>query len=676
VILILAWFAMIMLFIYRHAIVAVYEDTNSIKNGYDFNIIYTVFLAASLGFYGRIFGRIEKLNVITLLWRLFFIGMIAVGVMLVSIISNVLTKDLTLAGYLAPLFFFINLYALVTFFLSAIFIFKRFVLYQRTQQKLNAWYIFLFIVILALIHPLIEPYQSPPLTYFNVATIIIYAVVCIYLSTSVRWIAYLNFNQKLRSLGLFTLIIIVSVTCFAVLQRFPIELGATYDNVAQNAFIYFIISFPIMYSGFSILVLFFNLPTSSIFELNSLRIASVQKINHAIQSNLDFTEISNSLLDASMMAANAKAGWLEMVSETTGSSEVKINKRITLKEIDDLKQGFDLTAKVLKENQHFVVKNVRRHKAFRRSNNKLKTFLVSPITSNNHQYGAIYVANDIVNSFEDVTIQSINTFAEQAGLALENAQLVRESIEMERYQEQLKIAKEVQSELLPQNLPTSDQVEFTAVSETAYEVGGDYFDIVKKDNKFRIAIGDVSGKGTTAAFYMAEIKGIFHALSLLDLDPVSFICCANQALSRCMQKGFFMTLTYLELDLTAQKLSLIRAGHCPSFYYDSQKKEISMLKEGTMGLGIIRDASFKNYIQTPEQISFHSGDCLILFTDGIVEARNDEGEEFGYKRLEQLLEQNVNESSSDLAHTIVNTSREFSQAKIDDDYTVLIIRFK
>jgi len=673
---ILSWIAMISFFIYKNAIVAVYDPNQRFSNSLEFNILYTIFLASSLGFLGRIFGRIEKLNVITLLWRLFFIGMIAVGIMLVSIISNVFTRDLTLANYLAPIFFFINLLALVSFFLSAIFIFKRFVLYQRTQQKLNAWYIFIIIISVALLFPILQPYLSPPLSYFLPATAIIYTVVVIYLSTSVRWIAYLNFNQKLRSLGLFTLIIIVSITCFAVLQRFPMELGDAYENLAQNLFIYFIIIFPITYSGFSILVLFFNLPTSSIFELNSLKIASVQKINQAIQSNLDFTEISNSLLDASLMASNAKAGWLEMISEESGKPEIKIHKRISLKEIDELKQGYDLTGKVLKENQHFLVKNTRRHRAFRRNNNKLRSFLVSPITSNNHQYGAIYVASDLVNSFEDVTIHSVNSFAEQAGLALENAQLVRESIEMERYQEQLKIAKEVQNELLPRDLPLSDKLEFVALSETAYEVGGDYFDILPYQDKFRVAIGDVSGKGTTAAFYMAEIKGIFHALSLLDLPPSQFICYTNQALSQCMQKGFFMTLTYLQIDLSKQTVDLIRAGHCPSFYYSAESDQVTMLKAGTVGLGIVRDSSFNNYLHQPEKLSYQSGDMIILYTDGIVETRNEQKEEFGYTRLQKLIEDHIHESADQLVHTIVQKSREFGESEIEDDYTVLVIRFK
>ena len=359
-----------------------------------------------------------------------------------------------------------------------------------------------------------------------------------------------------------------------------------------------------------------------------------------------------------------------------GEAEVELHKRISAQEIEDIKHGYDLTQKVLQDRNPYLVKNTRKHKAFKQHSGKYKSLLAVPIVSSSQEYGAVFIANELINSFEDVTVQSLMTFAEQAGMALENAKLVKQSIEMERYREQLKIAKEVQNKLLPTALPTSESIEFAAVSQTADEVGGDYFDVIRSENGiYKVAIGDISGKGTTAAFYMAEIKGIFHALTLIDLDIHTWITTANQALSQCMQKGFFMTLTYLQIDEQKQQIEMVRAGHCPAFYYKKGCDQFSLLREGTMGLGIVRGNGFGNYLKDPEIFTYESGDFLVLYTDGIMEARNEAGEELGYDRFESIISKYRHTETRDMAEGIVDAVKAFTFEEINDDYTILIIRF-
>ena len=603
------------------------------------------------------------------------IGMIGITVIMIVALANKFTNQMVIYSYLAPIFYGLGMYALVIFFLSAVFIYRRFILYPRTRRKILGWRFFLMFLGLALIYLL-----NLKQLYLGVYVFIVYipfGILILGLSANVRWISYLNFNQKLRALGLFVLIMIVIFTYLIAAQRLPVQLGVDFDQFLYTQFIYFIIAFPIVYSAFSILVLFFNLPTSSIFEMKSFEIASFSKINQAIQSNLDFTDIMNTLLDASVMAANAKAGWIEMISEESGEQEVKICKKITIEETQNIRSHFNITDKIIKDQKYLLIKDSRKHRALRNAEVSFRCILGIPIMSNKETYGVVYVANELVNSFEDVTIQSLISFAEQAGIALENARLVSNSIELERYQEQLKIAKEVQKELLPHSLPFSEKIEFVAMSETAQEVGGDYFDVVHpKENLYRVAIGDVSGKGTTAAFYMAETKGIFRALARLDLSVEDFVITANHALSECMQKGFFVTLTYLEINTETREIELVRAGHSPTFYYDSKKDEVSQLREGGLGLAIVRNDNFKKFVKPAEKISYNPGDLLVLYTDGIVEAKNEENEEYGYDRLKDIIEANKTINSAEIASEIVNSVMNFSQGDINDDYTVLIIRLR
>ncbi|MDX2248593.1 MAG: SpoIIE family protein phosphatase [Bacteroidia bacterium] len=677
---ILLWMVLLTFHLMQQVVSVFPEDKAGILvGGFWFKVSLVGFLLTNTLFISRIFANIEKLHVTTLLWRLFMIGMIGITVIMVITFANKITESLVIHKYLGPVFFGLGLYALLIFFLSAVFIFRRFILYPRTRRKMIFWRLFLGFLYLSLLFPF--EWRGISVGVYVVLSYIPISIITLILSGNVRWIAYLNFNQKLRALGLFGLIMIVIITYLVAARRLPIQLGVTSNDYLNTQFFQYIILFSVIYSTFSILVLFFNLPTSSIFEMQSFEIASFSKINQSIQSNLDHADIMNTLLDASIMAANAKAGWIEMISEDSGVPEVRICKTISVKETQIIHQPVDLTQKILQDRKYLLVRNTRRRRSFGNpsgnTESRYRCLLGVPIISNSQAYGVIYVVNDLVNSFEDVTVQSLVSFAEQAGIALENAKLVRNSIELERYQEQLKIAKEVQNQLLPRNLPFSEAVEFIAMSENAQEVGGDYFDVIQsKEHIYKVAIGDVSGKGTTAAFYMAETKGIFHALARLELSVRQFIITANQALSECMQKGFFMTLTYLEINTQKREVEMIRAGHCPAFFYDMQADKIRMLREGTLGLGIVRDMSFGKFLQETQKIAYHYGDMLVLYTDGILEARNAAGEEYGYERLEAEIKKNKNASAAEVAAGIVNSVKDFAQADIDDDYTVLIIRFR
>lgn len=641
-----------------------------------YRIIQLGFILAHSFLISRLFANIERLHVTTLLWRLFMIGMTGILVVMLITFGNRLLRDATLFGYIQVLFFGMGYYALVVFLLSGVFIFRRFILFPRTRRKLFFWKGFLGLLGLALLFHLLQPLGLSPGSLV-IGIFIVYLIVVLLLSANVRWIPYLNFNQKLRALGLFVLVEIVCVTFIVASDRLPDQLGmADMARLLPVELITFCLLFVIVYSGFSILVLFFNLPTSSVFESNKIEIASFSKINQAIQSNLDFSEIIGTLLDACMMETGARAGWVEWLEES-GEITIRNKKRITDQDLLELKADFDSTERVLSDQKFLLIRNTKKNKQLRTNLTRFRSILGVPLVSSSKNFGVLYLANDLVNAFEDVSVQTVVNFAEQAGIAFENAELIKNSIEVERYQEQLKIAKEVQDKLLPDSLPQNDRIEFKALSENAYEVGGDYFDVSQpQEYIFRVAIGDVSGKGTTAAFYMAEIKGIFHALTQLNLSVRQFIATANQALAECLQQGFFVTLTYLEIDVRRRTVEMIRAGHTPTYYYASRQKKLVSIREGTLGLGLVRTEGFSNYINDPTAISYDPGDLLVLYTDGIVEARNEAGEEFGYQRLESIISASAEQSVDDISNQVVQSVKSFTHKELDDDYTILIIRLK
>lgn len=635
-----------------------------------YRLVMIGFLLFIALFFERLFSNIEKLEVTTLLWRLFITGMGGVALIMLVTFANRATTNLTFYPYLRAIYFSLTLFALVLFFLSSLFMFRRFVLYPRTRQKIILWRILLGFMVAALVFQVLPLGLIVPLSYIP------FLILCLILSANVRWISYLNFGQKLRALGLFSLIGLVITTFLIAGARLPEQLGLPLERIVRIDFLYFAIIFTIAYTLVSILVLFFNLPTSSLFEKEGGEVISFAKINQAIKPDLNPRDLMENLLNLCLTRGNSRVGWVELLGEEGEPNEIIFTERINEAEVMGLAQREDYTARVIQDRKPILIRNLKKQGKNQGLGHRYRSLLAIPILSPAKIYGIVFLVSELTNAFEDESVKAVGAFGEQAGIALENVRLMNESIELERYQAQLKIAQRVQRDLLPQKLPQSDSITFAARADTAMEVGGDYFDVVVAEpGLYRVAIGDVSGKGTTAAFYMAETKGIFHALARQDLGPAEFISVANQALSECMEKGFFMTMTYLEIEEAEKKIKLVRAGHCPTLYYRASTSGLEMLEEGTLGLGIIRNHTYANLIQQVTEIDYAAGDMVILYTDGIHEARNQHKEEFGLDRLQDLVASHLDHPPEELAELLIQSVKDFAQSDLQDDYTVLIIKF-
>jgi len=189
-------------------------------------------------------------------------------------------------------------------------------------------------------------------------------------------------------------------------------------------------------------------------------------------------------------------------------------------------------------------------------------------------------------------------------------------------------------------------------------------------------IGDVSGKGTSAAFHMAELKGIFQVLIQQDISPMEFMIRTNKALNNCLERNLFITLSYFVIDSNDDKIIYSRAGHCPALYYSKGSDKTYFFEDEGIGLGIIRSDKFSDYISQYEKV-YHKDDVLLLYSDGIVEARNSKtGEEYGYEKLERCLSKNSGLSAEEIKKAIITDLDDFIRdADRMDDVTLLVLRF-
>jgi phosphoserine phosphatase RsbU/P len=494
-----------------------------------------------------------------------------------------------------------------------------------------------------------------------------------------KWVAYLNFKQKWKGILLIALALFYLGYFFYTISQLASKINGLnqvlYADYRENVFIVAILGFIFIYAVFSLLVILFNLPTSSVFEQKLEEVVNFQRLSQSIQTEQNEGRVYEILLETSVSTVFADAAWLE-IEDATGERRL-YTYRITEKEVREIIAYLETNkVKGVLEESTEKTRHLGRKMA-QIKGSQFRSILAYPISIRQQQIGRVALLKEVSDGFNKDMARIISTFANQAGISIENFRLLAQALENERYKEQLKIAKTVQKALLPELLVKDPDFDIVAYSQAADEVGGDYYDSYRVGEK-RIAliIGDVSGKGTSAAFQMSQMKGIFSSLCQLDVPTEEFLFRANNALSICLAKKTFITASYFLIDTEKRVVEFSRAGHCPTLFYEAKSQKAEYFKNKGMGMGIIRNETFKNYIAS-HSFKYAKNDVLVLYTDGITEAKNPKGEEFGYDRLLQAVETWAPHSPEIIQEKLMNQLYDFTETEvIDDDYTVLIVKFK
>jgi len=245
--------------------------------------------------------------------------------------------------------------------------------------------------------------------------------------------------------------------------------------------------------------------------------------------------------------------------------------------------------------------------------------------------------------------------------------------ERDRMKHELEIARQVHLRLLPDEMPKVPGYQIDGVCVPAHEVGGDYFDFFKlSDHEMGVVIADVSGKGTSASFYMAELKGMMLSMVSLYKSPRELLIKLNRRLCRTLDKQIFATMIYGVLDADKHTFTWARAGH-DSLLHLGEKGRQALLTPAGLGLGLDGGHKFESTLEEKE-LNLSKGDFILLFTDGITEARNDNNDEFGEQRLLQLTNANGMISAKCLREKIFAEVESFQNGvQQHDDLTMVVI---
>ncbi len=251
---------------------------------------------------------------------------------------------------------------------------------------------------------------------------------------------------------------------------------------------------------------------------------------------------------------------------------------------------------------------------------------------------------------------------------------IEDQAKEQRVQQELDIARNVQETFLPENTPEIPGFDASAICIPAQETGGDYYDVIPlDDNKVAIAIGDVSGKGIQAAFYMTFAKGVIHSLCSIFPSPKMMMYRVNKLFNQNATRGTFISMIYGVLDINEKTFTYIRAGHNPILYKKADGK-IEWLQPVGVALGMTKDETF-NKVSREDQIKLVEGDVLVLYTDGITEAQNEDEEFYDEKRLKKLIKREKTNSSKELRDLIIEDVRTFiGDSRQFDDMTLVVIK--
>ena len=304
---------------------------------------------------------------------------------------------------------------------------------------------------------------------------------------------------------------------------------------------------------------------------------------------------------------------------------------------------------------------------------KLKIELVVPMQIQGKTKGLIFLGkriNDLVYTNDD--IEFISSVGSLAIISLENQRLFLEELEKQKIEEELEIAREIQGNLLPQKKPSYKHFDVVAENITSRQVGGDYYDIISLDkNNFCIAIADVVGKGVPAALLMANLQAFLKVICKQGMKLDDATSLINDLVSENITDGKFITFFWGLLNDEKVSIHYVNAGHNPPLLI--RKGKIIKLEKGGIILGVMK--TLRPYIS--ETVELKKDDVIIMFTDGISEAKNINDDEFSDERLEKFVVEITNKPASEILAAIRNEVQKFTYGAVQsDDITLMIVKVK
>ena len=396
-------------------------------------------------------------------------------------------------------------------------------------------------------------------------------------------------------------------------------------------------------------------PTAGLSVVDKLRM--LLDITKTISRSLDLDEVLSLVMDTldSLIPYDAAGIYLVKCSRPLPEWEGGVDETCVFHtqavrgyDIDDmqelsLKMGEGLIGHVALSSKPFISPDVRKEPRYVNARGRTRSEMVAPIISNDEVIGVFDLESDELNAYANDDLEILMLLSSQVAIIIEKVMLHEQLIEKQRLETQLEIARQVQLQLLPPRDPQLEGFDISAYNFPTEEVSGDYYDWVRLfDDQIGIVIADVSGKGVPAALLMAFLRASLRAASHIGYAPHVSMAKVNYLLWESIERNQFVTGFYGILDATNRTLAYSNAGHNPPILLDVDGTA-HFEERGGVPLGMFRDSRYYEYYATID-----SGQIFILYTDGVTEANNPAGEEYGRDRLVEAARQSRHLSAREM----------------------------
>ncbi len=404
------------------------------------------------------------------------------------------------------------------------------------------------------------------------------------------------------------------------------------------------------------------------------------EVSAIISSTLDFNALMSLVMKKAKAVMDAEACSILLYNRDTNRLEFDLalcgEEAVSdiLKRKVTLEMGQGIAGWVAENKTPLLIKDAKTDSRFYPEADRLtgfttKSLIAVPLSGRRGLIGVAEIINPRnKDSFSDYDVEIFQTLCRQVAIAIENARFHKESVERERLRQEIEIAATLQRSFLPESpVFKKGNLTVSAVNITATKVGGDIYDFIEPvENRVGIFVGDVCGKGISAALYMAKIISDFRYIAHMKGSPEEVMGRLNSILSSS-PRGMFLTAVYIISDANTGEIEISAAGHPPPLYLTKGEVRVMDVPSGPP-LGVM------SYKYPASAITLQGGDRLILLTDGVFEARNTEGQRIGFDRIVEFIKKNRGEAQ--LVKMVIDYVDDFSRGtERADDLTMVEMRW-